>query len=73
MPIQPRDEYFNYGRKKANKELLEKISKCLERNPDLRFFQALLNLGIARDGIDGQVLWAEESTETLERMKMRFQ
>lgn len=49
-------------RQEANRKILEKISKVVEREPDWRFHQILQNIGVTQGGYDQ---WHEESAETL--------
>jgi hypothetical protein len=62
-------------RLEANIEILKILSEYLEKNPDMRFGQALNNLGIVEQklNIDGSTVWENyfyiESEDTLNRMK----
>lgn len=53
-------------REVSNKEILSKLSDILEKNPNLRFGQALVILGICEDS---PKVWPEESVDTYLRMK----
>jgi hypothetical protein len=65
------------GRKTDNLEILNRLSEYLAKNPDMRFGQALRNLGIVNDYKDGYdaLVWKnifyEEPSKTLERMDER--
>lgn len=52
-------------RQVSNFEIINKLVMCLTKYPDLRFHQALINLGITEIGKDQ---FNEESVTTLERM-----
>lgn len=63
-------------RKEANLEILRRIKHYITMYPDIRFGQALRNLGVIVDFLDDTndiVQWAnhfyEEPTNMLERMK----
>ena len=62
------------NRQEANLKLLEILRKTLEKNPDLRFIQALWALKIididSMDNISGQIVdrFYEEPFETLKRI-----
>lgn len=53
------------NRQVSNFEIINKLVTCLTKYPDLRFHQALINLGITEIGKDQ---FNEESVTTLERM-----
>lgn len=55
------------NRKYFNEEILEEIAKFLEANPDQRFCQALVNLGI----IDCSELYHKESHVILHMIKQK--
>lgn len=52
-------------RQASNFKIIEKLAECLTKYPDLRFHQALINLGITEIGKDQ---FYEESVTTLERV-----
>lgn len=52
-------------RQASNFKIIEKLAEYLMKYPDLRFNQALINLGITEIGKDQ---FYEESVTTLERM-----
>lgn len=54
-------------RQSANREILEKIAKIVEQEPDWRFGQILFNLGIV--SFDSGDVFFDESVEILERMQ----
>ena len=56
-------------RTEANKEILKLLSEFLEKNPDMRFNQALLGLDIIMESSD---LFYEESKDTLKALKKRL-
>ena len=67
------------NRKEANKEILEELSKAVEKYPDLRFHQLLYNMDVQipvpildknghQSGMHFQDLHHEESEVTLERI-----
>lgn len=56
-------------RSEANKEILKLLSEYLEKNPDMRFNQALLGLNIVIEDSD---LFYEESNDTLKFLKQRL-
>ena len=53
------------NRQVSNFEIINRLVMCLTKYPDLRFHQALINLGITEIGKDQ---FYEESVTTLERM-----
>ena len=63
------------SRQKENEIILEKIHNYVKRNSDIRFIQALWNLGIitAENSITGGLIiedrYNEESFTTINRMK----
>ena len=63
------------SRQKENEIILEKIHNYVKRNSDIRFIQALWNLGIitAENSITGGLIiedrYHEESFTTINRMK----
>jgi hypothetical protein len=65
------------SRKSDNLEILNQLSEYLSKNPDIRFGQALRNIGIVYDHQkpDGTVEWAnhfnEEPDMMLKRMEKR--
>ena len=54
-------------RQSANREILERIAKIVEQQPDWRFGQILFNLGIV--SFDSGDVFFDESVEILERME----
>jgi MinD-like ATPase involved in chromosome partitioning or flagellar assembly len=59
-------------RQKANKEIVDAISRFVENNPDLRFHQILHIMNVEQQAEPGETtrdLFNEESTQTLKRMK----
>lgn len=54
-------------RKIYNLEILKELSSILEKNPNLRFGQALIVLGICKDESE---LWSEESIDTYSKIKL---
>ena len=52
-------------RLKDNLEILKILKSYFKRNPDIRFYQGLLNLGITNHIVD---LYYEEPIDTLKRM-----
>lgn len=63
-------------RSEANKEIIKRLKAALKENPELRFGQALRNLGVVREmrlPMVHQPLWANsfntESEETLKEMQ----
>lgn len=54
-------------RQSANREILDKIAKIVEQQPDWRFGQILFNLGIV--SFDSGDVFFDESVEILERMQ----
>ena len=64
------------SRQKENEIILEKIHNYVKRNSDIRFIQALWNLGIitAENSITGGLIiedrYNEESFTTINRMKI---
>lgn len=54
-------------RQSANREILGKIAKIVEQEPDWRFGQILFNLGIV--SFDSGDVFFDESVEILERMQ----
>lgn len=60
------------GRQKANREIVEAISRFVEKNPDLRFHQILHILCVEQQVEPGKTtkdLFNEESVQTLDRMR----
>ena len=57
-------------RYQANKQILEKLTKLVEKYPDWRFNQILSNTDIV---LEGQDMFYDESTETLERLEARIE
>lgn len=64
------------GRQRANQEILRSIEEMVNKHPDLRFGQILVNLGIIeyeRNTYDETLItkdpFNEESVVTLNRMK----
>ena len=63
------------SRQKENEIILEKIRSYIKTNPNIRFIQALWNLGIitAENSITGGLIiedrYNEESFTTINRMK----
>lgn len=59
-------------REENNKLILDVLTAYLQKNPDMRFGQALINMGIV-DANEGKIsepqLWSEESSSTLKRVK----
>ena len=64
------------SRQKENEIILEKILSYIKTNPNIRFIQALWNLGIitAENSITGGLIiedrYHEESFTTINRMKI---
>ena len=60
-------------RHEANEEILHRLSGYLHDNPEIRFAQALHNLGIVANSHVNPAKWVDEfyteSTETLRRIK----
>lgn len=59
-------------REENNKLILDALTTYLQKHPDMRFGQALINMGIVdvNEGkISEQQLWNEESSTTLKRLK----
>lgn len=54
-------------RQSANREILKRIAKIVEQEPDWRFGQILFNLGIV--GYNSGDIFFDESVEILERME----
>ena len=59
-----------YSRYQANKLILAKLEKLVERYPDWRFNQILSNTDVVLEGKD---MFYDESTETLERLEIRIE
>ena len=57
-------------RYQANKQILEKLTKLVEKYPDWRFNQILSNTDVV---LEGQDMFYDESTETLERLEIRIE
>jgi len=59
-------------REENNKLILDALTAYLQKNQDMRFGQALINMGIV-DANEGKIsepqLWSEESSSTLKRVK----
>ena len=58
------------SRYQANKQILEKLAKLVEKYPDWRFNQILSNTDVV---LEGQDMFYDESTETLERLESRIE
>lgn len=57
-------------RYQANKQILEKLAKLVEKYPDWRFNQILSNTDVV---LEGQDMFYDESTETLKRLEIRIE
>lgn len=61
-------------REENNKLILDALTVYLQKYPDMRFGQALINMGIV-DVNEGKIsepqLWNEESSSTLKRLKIK--
>lgn len=57
-------------RYQANKQILEKLAELVEKYPDWRFNQILSNTDVV---LEGQDMFYDESTETLERLEIRIE
>lgn len=57
-------------RYQANKQILEKLAKLVEKYPAWRFNQILSNTDVV---LEGQDMFYDESTETLERLEVRIE
>ena len=57
-------------RQASNMLILNKLSEYIEKYPDLRFGQLLINLKILQYGIDGYIIdpWNAESIDILRRI-----
>ena len=59
------------ARQEANMQLLSKLRKYLQNNPDIRFVQALFNLNYIKVDSNGQIIdtYNEEPSETLKNSR----
>ena len=57
-------------RQASNMLILNKLSECIEKYPDLRFGQLLICLGILQFGVGGYIIdpWNAESIDILKRI-----
>ena len=58
----------------ANRKILEEIKGLVEKYPDIRFTQLLINMGIVEERFEDckriiECDWNEESVDTLEKIR----
>ena len=58
-------------RQESNRLILNKLSEYVEKYPDIRFGQLLVNLKILQYNIDGTMMdpWSDESVDILRRIE----